>query len=116
VSIDLSGRCILIVEDEPLITMEIAAVLESARASVCTAATLQQALRLAEEPELALAIIDLALGRETPLKVCNRLAERSVPFLIYSGYSDIPPECKPHAVLHKPADRETILRAVAALI
>jgi DNA-binding response OmpR family regulator len=49
VSIDLSGRCILIVEDEPLITMEIAAVLESARASVCTAATLQEALWLAED-------------------------------------------------------------------
>jgi DNA-binding response OmpR family regulator len=115
-SIDLSGRRILIVEDEPLITMELAAVLESARASVCTAATLQEALRLAEEPALALAIVDLALGRETPFNLCKRLAQRCVPFLIYSGYSDIPPECKPNAVLHKPADRETILRAVAALI
>ena len=69
-----------------------------ARASVCTAATLQEALRLAEEPGLALAIIDLALGRETTLSVCNRLAERSLPFVIYSGYSEIPPECKPQAV------------------
>ena len=115
-SIDLSGCCILIVEDEPLITMEIAAALESARALVCTAATLQKALRLAEEPGLALAIIDLALGRETTLSVCNRLAERSLPFVIYSGYSEIPPDCKPQAVLCKPADRETILRTVAALV
>jgi DNA-binding NarL/FixJ family response regulator len=116
VSIDLSGYCILIVEDEPLITMEIAAALEAARATVCTAARLEQALRLAERPALALAIIDLALGSDISIALCNRLAERSVPFLIYTGYSDIPPECKPHAVLRKPADRETILRAVAALI
>ena len=116
VSIDLSGHCILIVEDEPLIAMEIAAALQSARAAVSTAGTLQEALRLAEEPAHSLAIIDLALGRESTLKVCNRLSERSVPFMIYTGYSDIPPECKPSAVLRKPADRETILRAVAALV
>jgi len=36
--------------------------------------------------------------------------------VIYTGYSDIPPECKAHAVLRKPAGRETILRAVAALV
>ena len=116
VSIDLSGRCILIVEDVPLITMEIAAALQSARATIRTARTLHDALRLAEEPALSAAIIDLALGSETPLALCNRLAERGVPFVIYTGYSDFPPECKPSAVLRKPADRETILRAVAALV
>jgi len=116
VSIDLSGRHILIVEDEPLITFEIAAALQSAGASVRTAPTLLDALRLAEDPTLSLAIIDLALGRETTHALCNRLVERSLPFVIYTGYSDIPPECKAHAVLRKPAGRQTILRAVAALV
>src|SRR5262245_30520453 len=115
-STDLSGRCILIAEDEPLITMEIAAALESAGALVRSALTLRDALRLADEPGLSVAIIGLELGRDTTVALCKRLAERRVPFVIYTGYSEIPPECKPHAVLAKPADRETILRAVAALI
>jgi len=116
VSINLSGRCILIVEDEPLITMEIASALRSAWATVRTARTLNDAHQLVEEPALALAIIDLAHGRETAATLCNRLAARGLPFVIYTGYPDIPPECKPHAVLQKPADPETILRAVAALL
>ena len=115
-SIDLSGRCILIVEDEPLIALEIAVALQSARASVCTAATLEDALWLAETRALALAIIDIALGNDTSVVLCNRLSERGVPFVIYTGYSQIPPACKPHAVLRKPTDRETILRTVAALL
>jgi len=115
-STDLSGRCILIAEDEPLITMEIAAALESAGALVRSALTLRDALRLAEESGLSVAIIGLALGRDTTVALCKRLAERGVPFAIYTGYSDIPVECKPNAVLRKPADRATIIRILAALV
>jgi DNA-binding NtrC family response regulator len=96
--------------------MEIASALQSALATIRTARTLNDALRLVEEPALSLAIIDLALGRETAATLCDRLAARGLPFVIYTGYPDIPPECKPHAVLHKPVDRETILRTVAALL
>src|SRR5262245_15984941 len=42
------------------------------------------------------------------------VAARGLPFVVYTGYSDIPPECKPHAALRKTVDRETILRTVAA--
>jgi len=115
-SIDLSSRCILIVEDEPLIAMEIAAALQSVRATVRTARTLHDALLLVEEPALSVAIIDLALGEEIAAALCSLLAERKVPFVIYTGYPDIPAECKPDAVVQKPADPATIVRAVAALV
>jgi DNA-binding response OmpR family regulator len=114
--IDLSGRSILIVEDEPLIAMDIAAALQSERATVRIARTLHDAFLLVEEPGLSVAIIDLALGRETAAALCNRLAELKVPFIIYTGYPDIPAECKPDAVVQKPADPATIVRAVAALV
>jgi len=115
-SIDLSSRCILIVEDEPLIAMEIAAALQSVRATVRTARTLHDALLLVEEPALSVAIIDLALGEEIAAALCSLLAEQKVPFVIYTGYPDIPAECKPDAVVQKPADPATIVRAVAALV
>jgi DNA-binding response OmpR family regulator len=115
-SIDLSGCSILIVEDEPLITMEIAHALQSARASVRTATTVQHALQLAEEPAISVAIIDLALGGEMALALCSRLAQRGVPFVIYTGYTNIPADCRPTAVLQKPAHPTAILHVVAALV
>ena len=45
----LSGRAILIVEDEPLIAMEIVRAFESAGARVLKTSTLRQALVLVEE-------------------------------------------------------------------
>jgi len=115
-NIDLSGHTILIAEDEPLIAMEIADALQSARASVRTAATVHDALQLAEDPAISVAIIDMALGRETALALCSRLAQRGVPFVIYTCYPHIPAGYEPAAVLQKPAHPTAILRAVAALI
>jgi len=115
-SIDLSGRCILVVEDEPLIAMEIAAALQSVWATVRTARTLHEALLHVKEPTLSVALIDLALGEESAAALCSLLAERKVPFMIYTGYPNIPAECKPDAVVQKPADPATIVRAIAALL
>jgi DNA-binding response OmpR family regulator len=55
-------RWILVVEDQTLVALDIADSLTKAGASVLTAATLQEGLRLAEHPHLSAAILDLALG------------------------------------------------------
>ena len=53
-SIDLSSRCILIVEDEPLIAMEIAAALQSVRRERddCTRFSSGQILAMTARPTL----------------------------------------------------------------
>jgi DNA-binding response OmpR family regulator len=113
---DLSGRRILIVEDEPLIAMEIAQVLQSARASVLTAATLDEGLRLAEQEDLSAAVLDLVLGANDGTALCAPLRDRAIPFVVYSGRSDIPVGCEPGAFVSKPAHPQTLLEAVAGLL
>jgi DNA-binding response OmpR family regulator len=115
-NIDLSGRSILIVEDEPLIAMDIADNLRSAHANVLIAATLQEGMRLAECAPLSAAIVDLILGREDVAALCKRLTARGVPFVIYSGYGEVPDECEPGAIVEKPADSSVLLRALAQVL
>src|SRR5215471_9395810 len=114
--LDLSGRRILVVEDEPLIAMEIAQTLESARASVFVAATLDEALRLTEQGGLSAAVLDLVLGASDGGALCARLRERAIPFVIYSGRTDIPVGCEPGAFVSKPAHPEALLQAIASVL
>jgi DNA-binding response OmpR family regulator len=114
--IDLSGRCILIVEDVALIAMDIADRLKSAQASVLIAATLRDGMRLAEHAGLSAAILDLALGDDVAVALCKRLTERGVPFIIHTGLSGIPNGCLPNAIVQKPADSGALLRALAQVL
>ena len=58
----LEGRSILIVEDEPLIVMDITQAFEGTGAALTTTNTLQHALILVEHDGLSGAILDHALG------------------------------------------------------
>lgn len=86
-SVDLAGRCILVVEDDPLIRMDVAQELEHARASVLSAADLPVALALADDPNLEAAVLDFDLGQADSSAVCRKLVGRRIPFLFYTGRS-----------------------------
>jgi DNA-binding response OmpR family regulator len=109
------GRWILVVEDEPLVALHIADILTRAGASVLPAATLKDGLRLAEHPQLSAAILDLALGEHDSAPLCTRLTERSIPFVIYSGYTEVPAACHAGVVVPKPADPDALLGALAQM-
>ena len=81
----LAGRCILVVEDEPLIALDIAARLEVAGARVVSASHLEKALGLAECPELAAGVLDFDLGKTDSRPVCWKLVDRQIPFVFHSG-------------------------------
>jgi ActR/RegA family two-component response regulator len=67
----LQGRSILIVEDEPLIVMDITQALEGAGASVTTTNTLKHALLLVEHDGLSAAILDHSLGNDKSTLLTN---------------------------------------------
>jgi len=90
----LEGRSILIVEDEPLIVMDITQAFEPTGAALTTTKTLRHAMLLAEHDGLSGAIIDHALGDGDSSLLCARLKERGIPFMIYSGFSHIEGPCK----------------------
>ena len=82
----LSGCLILIAEDEPLIAFDITQAFEDEGATVISAGTLKRALRAADDPALSAAIFDHALGDGDSSKVYERMKERNIPFITYSGY------------------------------
>lgn len=114
-SATLANRLILIVDDEPIIAIDLIQIFESAGARVLYASSVRDALAISEEVKLAAAVVDHVLvdGRATEL--CVRLKERDVPFLIYTGYPVL--EGYSDAVLvPKPALPQYLLTRVVALI
>ena len=112
----LAGRSILVVEDEPLIAMEIAQVFQNAGAAVTTTTTLKQALILVEHDGLAAAILDHALRDGDSTRLCQRLEERDIPFVIYSGFARVDGVCGRGPLIAKPASADVLLATVEGLL
>jgi DNA-binding response OmpR family regulator len=112
----LEGRSILIVEDEPLIVMDITQAFEATGAALTTTNTLKHALILVEHDGLSGAILDHALGDENSFRLCARLTERGIPFMIYSGFDRVEGACKGALHLSKPATHGALVSAMEGLI
>ena len=112
----LEGRSILVVEDEPLIVLDITQAFEVTGAALTTTNTLKHALILVEQDGLSGAILDHALGGENSSMLCARLKERGIPFMIYSGYSTVEGPCKDALHISKPAADGALVSAMEGLI
>ena len=82
----LTGRVVLVVEDEPLVALEVTAALRAAGARVLTAGFLEIGLFTTENPELSAAVIDLQLSDGNGTAICRRLHHLGVPFVVYTGF------------------------------
>jgi DNA-binding response OmpR family regulator len=98
---------VLVVEDEPLISMLLESMLEDAGYTVvATAPTLKAGLLAAADADIDLAILDMTLGRDSSFQIADTLQERGVPFLFASGHSGsvLPDAHAQRKVLAKPFD------------
>lgn len=83
----LSGRRILVVEDEFLVLMLTEDMLgDLGCESVVAAASVEQALTLIEDQTFDAAMLDMNLDGEKPYAVADALTERGVPFIFATGY------------------------------
>ena len=112
----LTGRLILVAEDEPLIALEITQAFEDEGARVIRAGTLDQALAGVEEPALSVAILDHALSDGDSTKVCERMKERNIPFVTFSGYDQLDGCCREGVHVKKPASMSVLVAAVEELL
>ena len=112
---DLNGRSILVVEDEPLIALDIAVAFEESGAQVTTTGKLEHAIILVEHDGLSAAILDHALGDGDSATLCKRLKERGIPFVNYTGMPDLGP-CHDGPTIPKPADPYSLVAKVADLL
>lgn len=112
----LNGLSILVVEDEPLIAMDISMAFEASGAQITTTNTLKHAVLLVEHDGLAGAILDHALPDGDSSILCTRLKERGVPFMIYSGFEKVEGACQGAPHVNKPATHAILVRATEDLI
>jgi len=112
----LEGRSILVVEDEPLIVMDITQAFEATGAAVTSTNTLKHALILVEHDGLSGAILDHALGDGNSSLLYARLKERGIPFMIYSGFDVVGDAGKGALQISKPASHERLVAAMEGLI
>lgn len=105
------GR-ILIVEDEPLIAMELHRLLSQAGLEVSgPVASLKQALDLAEDQTLTGAVIDINLGFDTSYPVADRLRASGLPVIFVTGYAAemLPERFATQPILRKPIDPHALI-------
>ena len=112
----LVGRVILVIEDEPLIALDIQQAFEDAGAKVMSARTLAAAMVAVENPDLSAAIVDHALGDGDSSDICERLSERNVPFVTYSGFANIDGACAEGEHVNKPASPSVLVATVTGLL
>jgi DNA-binding response OmpR family regulator len=111
----LEGHSILIVEDEPLIVMDITQEFEATGAALTTTNTLKHAVILVEHDGLSGAILDHALPDGDSSLLCARLKERGIPFLMYSGLNTVAGACAGAPRIAKPAAEGALVAAMERL-
>lgn len=114
----LSGRRILVVEDEALVAMLVEDALLDAGATVLgPVASVQEALVLLETETPDVAVLDLNLAGEVSTPVADVLAARGIPFVVATGYGadGLPPGHANAPVLAKPYDPDDLTRALGLL-
>lgn len=111
-AISLVGCTVLIVEDEPLIALDISRVVERAGANTLQARSLADARRLVDHDGLSAAVLDFGLGDGDAAALCDRLSERGIPFVLHSGYDHPSEACSQGIVIPKPASPQTIVDAL----
>lgn len=79
---------VLLVEDEPLVAMELASAFERAGFAVLgPVSSVSKALALLDRSDCDAAVLDVNLGHETSEPIAHRLALLQIPFVVVSGYS-----------------------------
>lgn len=114
----LEGRSILVVEDEPLIIMDISRAFEHTGVQLTTTNTLHHAMIIVEHDGLAGAILDHALPDGDSSFLYARLKERNIPFIIYSGYrqDDLGDLLRDVPYLAKPANPALLVEMMLGLL
>jgi DNA-binding response OmpR family regulator len=113
----LNGRSVLVVEDEALVSLMIADVLESAGAIVVgPASTVKAALDLLGEEAIDCAVLDVKLEDGISVPVAEALAALGIRFVIATGSDTVPAGYNGAPVLHKVFLPEEVIEAIADIL
>jgi DNA-binding response OmpR family regulator len=116
---DLSGKSILVVEDDHFLASDTIAALRAAGATIMgPCSNVEAAYRHMDVALPTAAVLDLNLGGGGPrFEVARRLQNRGVPFIFVTGYqpSVLPDDMENVQVLQKPVSMQDVIVAVSRL-
>lgn len=114
VSSALRGVRVLVVEDEPMVSLALQDTLADFGCEVAgTAARLQAALAFAHDLAFDIAVLDIDLGGTRVDPVAEAIAARRLPIVFVTGYGqDAVPRHVAAAVLEKPYEVAQLQRAL----
>ena len=115
----LEGVAVFVLEDEPIVALDLQDILEQAGARVVGPAhTLSQALELMERSTFDCALLDVRLGNGgNSFPAAQRLLEQNIRWVFYTGDADATalrrdwPSCM---VIAKPVQPEELVSVIAA--
>jgi DNA-binding response OmpR family regulator len=110
---------VLLVEDDPLVAMDVETVLAEAGYRVIGPAdSCAHALSILRQEKPDVAILDLNLRGEMAFAVFDRLDETGRPFIIVSGHSRqvVPARHARRPFLQKPCDNGVLLKTLCAVL
>jgi CheY-like chemotaxis protein len=111
----LAGRTILVVEDHPLIRLELTSLFESVGAQVIATHTREQAVIAVEQYRIGAALLDYGLREDNVAPLCGLLARCRIPYMFYTGYPDLEQSYPGIVVVQKPASAEVLVATMANL-
>jgi CheY-like chemotaxis protein len=110
-----AGSTVFLVEDEVMIRMMVADMLQELGYSVAAeAGEINEAIRLAQSAEFDLAILDVNVNGKVISPVADLISARNLPFIFATGYgsSGLPEEYRDRPALQKPFQIETLARVI----
>ena len=111
----LQGLCVLVVEDDYFIALELCNALRAAGADVVgPARDLQTGLAAIREERIDCGVLDINLRGQLAFELAAELRARGIPAIFATGYdaSIIPAELADMVRLEKPVDLAALCRAV----
>jgi CheY-like chemotaxis protein len=112
----LTGRRVLVVEDEVLVGMLIEEMLLDLGYEIAALSThLDEALTLARTAAFDIALLDINLNGRQSFPVADVVRARGLPFLFATGYGGriVPEPYRDAPILQKPFSREDLRAALA---
>mgnify|MGYP006273003755 CR=1 FL=1 len=115
----LAGRCILVLEDEPLVAMLLQDLLLDLGTQVAgPVSSLPEAVALLAQGGIAGALLDVNLRGTMSYPLADALRAEGVPFLFVTGYGpeDLDPAFRDDPLIRKPIDVRRFQEMVTSVI
>ena len=116
--VDLAGKRVLVVEDEPILAMSIEDMLSDIGCIVVGPALSAEDAQSMLKDEIHAAMLDINMGKGGSFLIAHSLRERGVPFCFATGYgaAGVPTEYRFVPVLPKPFTAQSLAAMLRQLM